>query len=57
LTIQEQINNYLSNQTEPKQSELRVLHSMIMQFSLKCKLWFLDGKVDNGKTVSNPNIG
>ena len=28
-----------------------------MQFSLKCKLWFLDGKVDNGKTVSNPNIG
>ncbi|MFZ1573093.1 MAG: hypothetical protein WAT89_10195 [Candidatus Kapaibacterium sp.] len=57
MTIQEQINNYLSNQTEPKQSELRVLHSMIMQFSLKCKLWFLDGKVDNGKTVSNPNIG
>ena len=23
----------------------------------KCKLWFLDGKDDKGKTVSNPNIG
>jgi hypothetical protein len=23
----------------------------------ECKLWFLDGKDDNGKTVSNPNIG
>jgi hypothetical protein len=57
LTIQEQIKNYLSNQTEPKQSELRVLHSMIMQVLPKCKLWFLDGKDDNGKTVSNPNIG
>jgi hypothetical protein len=22
-----------------------------------CKLWFLDGKDDKGKTVSNPNIG
>jgi hypothetical protein len=23
----------------------------------KCKLWFLDGKNEKGKTVSNPNIG
>lgn len=23
----------------------------------KCKLWFLDGKDDKGKIVSNPNIG
>ena len=22
-----------------------------------CKLWYLDGKDDTGKTVSNPNIG
>jgi hypothetical protein len=22
-----------------------------------CKLWFLDGKNEQGKTVSNPNIG
>ena len=23
----------------------------------KCKLWFLDGKDEKGKTVSNPQIG
>ncbi len=23
----------------------------------ECKLWFLDGKDDNGKIISNPNIG
>jgi hypothetical protein len=23
----------------------------------KCKLWFLDGKDEKGKTVSNPNAG
>ena len=23
----------------------------------KCKLWFLNGKDDNGKIVTNPNIG
>jgi len=28
-----------------------------MQALPKCKLWFLDGKDDKGKIVSNPNIG
>jgi hypothetical protein len=23
----------------------------------ECKLWFLDGKNGDGKTVSNPNVG
>jgi hypothetical protein len=23
----------------------------------ECKLWFLDGKGEQGRTVSNPNIG
>jgi len=23
----------------------------------KCRLWFLDGKDDKGRTVANPNIG
>lgn len=30
---------------------------MILQVSPKCKLWFLDGKDDKGKIVSNPNVG
>jgi hypothetical protein len=28
-----------------------------LQISPGCKLWFLDGRNDEGKTVSNPNIG
>ena len=30
---------------------------MILQLMPACKLWFLDGKDSEGKTVSNPNIG
>jgi hypothetical protein len=38
-------------------SDLQVLHDRILQISPGCKLWFLDGKNDVGKIVSNPNIG
>jgi hypothetical protein len=30
---------------------------MILALMPPCKLWFLDGKDEKGKTVSNPNIG
>jgi hypothetical protein len=33
------------------------LHGMILQVMPECKLWFLDGKNSENKTVSNPNIG
>ena len=33
------------------------LHDIILRARPKCKLWFLDGKDETGKTVSNPNIG
>ncbi len=33
------------------------LHVFILQLLPECKLWFLDGKDDKGKVVSNPNIG
>ena len=33
------------------------LHNIILRLRPKCKLWFLDGKDETGKTVSNPNIG
>ncbi len=36
---------------------MQELHQHILQVMPKCKLWFLDGKDDKGKTVSNPNIG
>jgi len=57
MRVQEQIQKYFTSQPEPKRSDLQVLHDIILQVSPACKLWFLDGKNDEGKTVSNPNIG
>lgn len=57
MNIKEQIKQYIASQPEPKRSEMLELHQHILQALPKCKLWFLDGKDDKGKTVSNPNIG
>lgn len=55
MDIQEQIRAYLASQ--PKRSELEVLHNMILQIKPESKLWFLDGKNSENKTVSNSSIG
>ena len=57
MDIPEQITAYISTQPEPKRSDLQTLHQHILQVLPDCKLWFLDGKDDKGKTVTNPNIG
>jgi hypothetical protein len=57
MNVQEQIKNYIASQPEPKCSDLQVLHDIILGVVPECKLWFLDGKNSEGKTVSNPNIG
>ena len=57
MTTQAQIKEYISSQPEQKQNEMQTLHGIIQKLNPKCKLWFLDGKDDNGKVVSNPIIG
>src|SRR5688572_29539316 len=57
MNVQEQIKKYFDSQPEPKRSDMQELHNIILQVSPACKLWFLDGKDSQGKTVSNPNIG
>ncbi len=57
MKIQEQIKNYLSSQAEPKRSDLEALHKRILRLLPKSKLWFLDGKDDKGKIITNANIG
>ena len=57
MNVQEQIKKYITSQPEPKRSDMQELHRIILQVMPECKLWFLDGKDDKGKTVSNPNIG
>src|SRR5436189_4600124 len=57
MNVQEQIKEYISSQPEPKRSDIQELHRFILQVLPGCKLWFLDGKNSENKTVSNPNIG
>ena len=57
MNIPEQIQAYISGQPEQKRNEIAELHELILKQMPKCKLWFLDGKDEKGKTVSNPNIG
>lgn len=57
MNVQEQIEKYLASQPEPKRSEMNKLHRLILKVLPGCKLWFLDGKNGDGKTVSNPNVG
>ncbi|SRR5258706_7783385 len=57
MNVKEQIKQYITSQPEPKRSDMQELHRIIQQAMPACKLWFLDGKDDKGKTVSNPNIG
>ena len=57
MNIKEQINSYIAGQPEPKRSDMQTLHRMIQKIMPAGKLWFLDGKDSENKTVSNPNIG
>jgi hypothetical protein len=57
VSMLKQITEYIATQPEPKRSEMLELHGIILALMPGCKLWFLDGKDDKGKTVSNPNIG
>jgi hypothetical protein len=57
MNVQEQIEQYITSQPEPKRSDMHALHRIILEVMPACKLWFLDGKNSENKTVSNPNIG
>jgi hypothetical protein len=57
MTLQAQIKEYIASQPEPKRTDLQSLHQRILDIMPGCKLWFLDGKNEAGKVVSNPNIG
>ena len=57
MNVETEIEEYISSLDERKQSEIRVLHQLILNLNTSCKLWFLDGKNSENKVVSNPNIG
>jgi hypothetical protein len=57
MNVQQRIDSYIADQPAPKRAELQDLHRRITGMSPNCRLWFLDGRNDEGKVVSNPNIG
>ena len=57
MSLQKKIKEYIATQPEPKRSEMQQLHHIILALMPTCKLWFLDGRDEKGKIVSNPNIG
>lgn len=57
MNVKEQIKKYIDSQPEAKRIDMQALHKIILKAMPGCKLWFLDGKDDKGKIVSNPNIG
>jgi hypothetical protein len=57
MTVQQQIKQFISSHSEPKRGDIQALNKLILALKPSCKLWFLDGKNSENKTVSNPNIG
>ena len=57
MNVLGRIKEYITSHPEPKRSDLQELHRTILEIMPACKLWFLDGKNIENKTVSNPNIG
>lgn len=51
MNVQEQVANYITSQPEAKRRDMRELHRILLQTLPKCKLWFLDGRNGEGKTV------
>jgi hypothetical protein len=57
MSVEEQIEQYISTQPEPKRSDMHALDKLTLRALPACKLWFSDGKDEKGKVVSNPTIG
>ena len=57
MNTHEQIQAYITTQAEPKRSDLQALHQLIQHLMPQGKLWYLDGKNEENKPVTNPSIG
>lgn len=57
MNVQQQIENHINSQPEPKRTDMQELHRIMLRVLPECRLWFEDGKDSEGKTVSNPTIG
>ncbi len=47
---------YIAGQPDAKRGDMETLHALILDLT-PGRLWFLDGTNEDGKVVTNPNIG
>ena len=57
MNVHTQISDYVAAQPQRKRGDMQTLHDMISRLMPDCRMWFLDGRDEAGRTVSNPNIG
>lgn len=57
MSVHTRITDYLAAQPAPKRADVQTLHDIMLRLMPGCRLWFLDGKDESGRTVTNPNIG
>jgi hypothetical protein len=57
MSVRQRIAEYIAAQPASKRSQMQELHNMFREIRPESKLWFLDGRDEAGKVVTNPNIG
>ncbi len=57
MSIPDQIKNFFVNLPANKRIEMETLHRRILELLPDKKLWYLDGRDETGKVVTNPTIG
>ena len=57
MDTSERVEAYFASQPEPKQTDLRQLHTLMQAEFPEGRLWFNDGTNEGGKVVANPNVG
>lgn len=57
MGVDDEINGYIDAQAPAKRQDLLDLDRRIVAIAPGARRWFLDGRDETGKVVSNPNIG
>lgn len=57
MSTEQSITDYINSLPEAKQHDIETLHQHLLKRMPHARLWFEDGKNEEGKVISNPNIG
>lgn len=57
MSTEAQIQAYLDSQPPAKRNDLLQIHEQILLLKPEARLWFSDGRNEEGKVISNPTIG